>query len=219
MKKTILIAAFVIAFITTSNAQRQNERRDYNREERTRQDDDKTDNKRDDNNRKDYENRNEKNRDKDYRNDGRRHDDNNRADNRNDNNNRKGYNGRDNNRQGRVEIYSRGYDYNRNYGMNDRYRHNWDFDYAPRDWSRDARTKIADGERRGLITNVESRRLRRELERVEQREYAYGSNGYFSRRERENLIDDIRDLNREISRQTRDNDYASRNSWYFRNGY
>ncbi len=210
MKKTILIAAFTAAFFATANAQRQSDNNDRARE-----------------NRKEYDSRsarvgNDRNDNRDYENRNRNDNDRNGND-----KNRRDYDNNKNRGNARVEVYSRGYGYgNRNYGNNgyrygrdDRYNHAWDHAYAPMNWNRDTQLRISDGQRRGLITDFESRRLFRELDRVVQREQDYGRNGYFSQRERENLIDDIRDLNQEISRQMHDDDFYKRNSWFFRNGY
>jgi hypothetical protein len=227
MKKTILIAAFVAAFFATATAQRSSDNNERARENRTRRESDSRDANVGDRN----DNRKESRYDSD-----RNQNDNNRNNRNNedrDDRNRREYDRHDNHNKSRgnarIEIYSRGYSYgNRNYGNNnygyrygrdDRYNHSWDYAYAPTNWSKDAQLRISDGQRRGLITDSEARRLFRELDRVARCEQDYGRNGYFSQRERENLIDDIRDLNQEISRQMNDDDYYRRNSWFFRKGY
>lgn len=85
-------------------------------------------------------------------------------------------------------------------------RDRWENNYAPDHWEQIAGRKIADGERRGLITRYEARRLYRYIDRVDQEERRYRRNGSFSRRERAQLADEIHDLFRDIQNQMHDDD-------------
>lgn len=246
MKKSILIAAFVAAFASTATAQRQfDTNRDTGRDERVRSEENRTDRKLEerrgtilegDNQDKQspnnattenrYQNRGYENntnndrpgRDAD-RNDNRRGNNNDRREYGNRNNNYGGNWNRNNNYGGNWNgNYGGNWNRNNNYGRDYDVRsyHRWNYDYAPQNWNAAARNRIIDGQRRGLITGFESRRLFRELQRVEEIEYDYSRNGYFSNRERNNLIQEIQELNRDISHYSNDNDYGMWNNrrWF-----
>ncbi|MFN3852559.1 MAG: hypothetical protein ACK4NY_24225 [Spirosomataceae bacterium] len=115
----------------------------------------------------------------------------------------------------------------------DDYRAGTDYYYYDEqfDWHWDVRVRISDGIRNGLITNREANRLYNELERIERKEYAYASDGFFDGWEQDEIWDDIRYLNRQIGFELYDYDrsfygfsprgvaYRGYYFWYDRRGY
>ncbi|MCU0327315.1 MAG: hypothetical protein MUF45_19190, partial [Spirosomaceae bacterium] len=99
------------------------------------------------------------------------------------------------------------------------------------DWHWDVRVRISNGIRNGTITNWEANRLYRDLERIERKEYAYASDGFFDGWEQDEIWDDIRFLNRRIGFEILDNDrsfygfsprgkaFRGYNFWFDRRGY
>lgn len=92
----------------------------------------------------------------------------------------------------------------------DDYRAGTDYYYYDEqfDWHWDVRVRISDGIRNGLITNREANRLYNELERIERKEYAYASDGFFDGWEQDEIWDDVRYLNRQIGFELYDYDRA-----------
>lgn len=72
----------------------------------------------------------------------------------------------------------------------DRYFYEEDFD-----WRWDVRVRISDGIRTGYLTNREANRLYRNLERIERKEWAFQSDGYYSPWEQDEIWRDVVNLN------------------------
>ncbi|AFK01945.1 hypothetical protein Emtol_0794 [Emticicia oligotrophica DSM 17448] len=73
-------------------------------------------------------------------------------------------------------------------------------------YQREARRQIAWGIETGRITSRESKRLLREVERIEYKENRYKRDGVLDPRERRDLVEDLAVLNRWINREKRDGD-------------
>lgn len=81
----------------------------------------------------------------------------------------------------------------------DRYFYDEDFD-----WRWDVRVRISDGIRSGYLTHREANRLYRRLEKIERREWAFQSDGYYSPWEQDEIWMDVVDLNRAIGMELTD---------------
>ncbi len=81
----------------------------------------------------------------------------------------------------------------------DRYFYDEEFD-----WRWDVRVRISDGIRTGYLTNREANRLYRRLERIERKEWAFQSDGYYSPWEQDEIWLDVVDLNRAIGLELSD---------------
>ena len=73
-------------------------------------------------------------------------------------------------------------------------------------YQREARRQIAYGIESGRITSRESRKLLREVEKIEAKENRYRRDGDLNSRERRDLVEDLAVLNRWIYREKRDGD-------------
>lgn len=71
-------------------------------------------------------------------------------------------------------------------------------------YQRQAKMRINDGVRRGLITRGEANRLMRFYENIERKENRFLRNGRISRSEARELDNDLDQLNRMITREKRD---------------
>ena len=116
---------------------------------------------------------------------------------------------------------------NQGYANNDdRYYYDNEFD-----WHWDIRVRVSDGVQRGLITRYESDLLYRRLENLEQKEYAYQSDGIFSGWEQQEIWNDVVYLNQRLGLELSDYDrnfygfdvygYDRRgySKWYYQGGY
>ena len=86
----------------------------------------------------------------------------------------------------------------------------------------DIRVRISDGERSGRLTNWEANRLYRRLEKIEDREYRYMSDGNYTAWEQDRIWDDVVWLNRQVGIQLADNDrrfYGFGNIYFGFNSY
>ena len=73
-------------------------------------------------------------------------------------------------------------------------------------YQREARRQIAKGIESGRITSRESKRLLREVEKIEYKENRYQRDGVLDPRERKDLVEDLSVLNRWINREKHDGD-------------
>ncbi len=71
-------------------------------------------------------------------------------------------------------------------------------------YQRQAKMRINDGVRRGLITRGEAYKLSRFYDNIERKENRFMRNGRISRSEARELNDDLDQLNRMITREKRD---------------
>jgi hypothetical protein len=71
-------------------------------------------------------------------------------------------------------------------------------------YQRQAKMRINDGMRKGLITRSEASRLMRYYDNIERKENRFMRNGRISRSEARELDNDLDNLNRMISREKRD---------------
>ena len=112
------------------------------------------------------------------------------------------------NAQGRYDNrdYRRGgYDNDHNrYGRNERYDDRFDPNGRIDSYQREARKRIAWGIENGSITAHEAKRLLKEAERIEFKENAFLRDRFLDNRERKELAQDLADLNRQITRESRD---------------
>ncbi len=81
----------------------------------------------------------------------------------------------------------------------DRYFYDEEFD-----WRWDVRVRISDGIRTGYLTNREANRLYKRLERIERKEWAFQSDGYYSVWEQDEIWMDVVALNRAIGLELSD---------------
>ncbi|MFT7421176.1 MAG: hypothetical protein ACI9QN_002104, partial [Arcticibacterium sp.] len=93
-------------------------------------------------------------------------------------------------------------------------RHHYDEEF---DWHWDVRVRITNGIESGLITNWESRRLYRKLERIEEKEYDYMADGNYDEWEQDDVWEDVAWLNRKVGVDLSDYDrsYYGFNRVYF----
>lgn len=111
------------------------------------------------------------------------------------------------NAQGRYDdrdFRRDGYGNNRNRGNYGRYDDRFDPNARIDSYQREARKRIAWGIENGNITANEAKRLLREAERIEYKENAFLRDRFLDNRERKELAQDLADLNRKITRETRD---------------
>jgi hypothetical protein len=126
---------------------------------------------------------------------------------------------------GAFAQYGRGYDDNtyssrsRNYderfdkkgGFEDKWGYDRDYNVVRGNkammidsYQRQAKMRINDGIRKGLITRLEANRLMRYYDNIERKENRFMRNGRISRSEARELDNDLDNLNRMISREKRD---------------
>lgn len=126
---------------------------------------------------------------------------------------------------GAFAQYGRGYDDNtyssrsRNYderfdkkgGFDDKWGYDRDYNVVRGNkammidsYQRQAKMRINDGIRKGLITRSEANRLMRHYDNIERKENRFMRNGRISRSEARELDNDLDNLNRMISREKRD---------------
>lgn len=99
-----------------------------------------------------------------------------------------------------------------NYGRNDNRYDRID------SYQREARRQIAFGIETGRITSRESKKLLREVEKIEYKENRYKRDGVLDSRERKDLIEDLAVLNRWINHEKRDGDRITYDDYNNRNG-
>jgi hypothetical protein len=107
----------------------------------------------------------------------------------------------------------RGYDRrDNNYGRNDNRYDRID------SYQREARRQIAYGIESGRITSRESKRLLKEVEKIEYKENRYKRDGVLDPRERKDLMEDLAVLNRWINHEKRDGDRVTYDDYNKGNG-
>ncbi len=118
-----------------------------------------------------------------------------------------------------------GDDYDGGY-RSDRYYYDDQFD-----WRWDVRVRITTGIQNGTITPMGADRLYDRLEQIENKEYAYQSDGYFEAWEQDEIWNDVIWLNRQVGLEINDYDrtfygfsgpgvsFRGYFPWYYRRGY
>ena len=99
-----------------------------------------------------------------------------------------------------------------NYGRNDNRYDRID------SYQREARRQIAFGIETGRITSRESKKLLREVEKIEYKENRYKRDGVLDPRERKDLMEDLVVLNRWINHEKRDGDRVTYDDYNRGNG-
>ena len=120
----------------------------------------------------------------------------------------------------RDNSYERNDSYGRNdnYGKNDNYGRNDNRNDRIDSYQREARRQIAFGIESGRITSHESKKLLREVEKIEYKENRYKRDGVLDPRERKDLMEDLAVLNRWINHEKRDGDRVTYDDYNGRNG-